>query len=70
MNINIEDVKRGIKEGFQLNPDPNVVVAIIRALNRTGGTCPCSNTSEDKRCPCSNYRLKNKCCCDLYVEVL
>ena len=56
------------KEGWEINPNANIVRGILNALERTGGICPCDNDSEDKTCPCSNYREHDHCCCGLYVK--
>lgn len=66
--IDIEYVKKNIKEGWILNPNEKVVNGIIKGLNRCNGECPCHNTSREKQCPCSGYREEDKCCCNLYVR--
>lgn len=66
--IDIEYVKKNIREGWILNPNEKIVNGIIRGLNRCKGQCPCQNDSEDKTCPCSNYRADIKCCCSLYIR--
>lgn len=58
------------KEGWEINPNANIVRGILNSLERTGGICPCDNDSEDKTCPCSNYREHDKCCCGLYVKIM
>ena len=66
--IDIEYVKKNIKEGWVLNPNEKVVNGIIKGLNRCNGECPCHNTSRDKQCPCSGYREEDKWCCNLYIR--
>ena len=66
--IDIEYIKKNIREGWILNPNEKIVNGIIRGLNRCKGQCPCQNDSEDKTCPCSNYRADIKCCCSLYIR--
>lgn len=66
--VDLNYIINNIKEGWKLNPNEKVVIAIIKGINRCQGDCPCANTSDDKRCPCSNYREHDKCCCKLYVK--
>ena len=59
------------KEGWILNPNDKVVNAIIKALQRTEGECPCANPGllkEDRMCPCLEYRINDHCCCKLYIK--
>jgi ferredoxin-thioredoxin reductase catalytic subunit len=66
--MDLEIVKKNIKEGWRLNENEKIVNGIIKGLNRNGGECPCANDSDDKHCPCSNYREHDHCCCTLYVK--
>lgn len=56
------------KEGWMLNPSDKVVNAILKAVERNNGECPCHNDGVDKHCPCSDYREENICHCNLYVK--
>lgn len=56
------------KVGWVIHPDSERVRSIIKGIIRTGGECPCANTSVDKQCPCSNYRNNDHCCCGLYIK--
>lgn len=56
------------KEGWELNPDDNVVNSILRRCVLNGGNCPCITEAEDPQCPCSDYRLKDICHCHLYIK--
>lgn len=60
-----------IKEGWELNPNPKVVNAILKRIDANDGECPCQNpgeTREDRLCPCKEYRENNICHCTLYVK--
>lgn len=61
------------KEGFELNPKKKVRDAIIRAVSRNGGYCPCvqpeGTPKEDTLCPCKNFRENSYCCCNLYTKI-
>ena len=57
-----------VKEGWQLNPNENVVAAITKRIAICDGECPCDNHSEDKHCPCTDYRENDTCHCGLYIK--
>ena len=61
-------IAKHAKKGWVVSPDTRRVQAIVKGLIRTGGECPCVNTSADKQCPCTNYRQNDCCCCGLYVK--
>ena len=61
-------IAKHAKEGWVISPDARRVRAIVKGLIRTGGECPCVNTSADRQCPCTNYRKDNYCCCGLYEK--
>lgn len=64
--VDMNYIAKNIKPGFILNE--RIAPAIIKAINRNNGHCPCHNDSVDTTCPCSNYREKDYCCCRLYVK--
>lgn len=57
------------KDGWQLNPNDQIVNGILRGIVRNDGECPCHNDGEDKHCPCSDYREKDICHCGLYSKI-
>lgn len=61
-----------IKHGWKLNPNAKIVEGITKALERTGGYCPCYNNkytgTNDSKCPCKAFREEDCCCCGLYVK--
>lgn len=57
------------KPGFILNPNDNIVNAILRRCEMNDGHCPCDNKGEDTMCPCSDYREKDECHCHLYIKI-
>ena len=58
------------KEGWELNPDDDIVNNIIAELAANFGHCP--NHSNDSTghniCPCSAYLQNDKCYCGLYIK--
>lgn len=58
------------KEGWELNPNDDIVNEIIIKLEDNYGKCPnhSSNGSDHNICPCSSYLQHNKCYCQLYVR--
>lgn len=64
-------VKIFIKDGWQLNPNENVVNAILKRCELNNGLCPCAHKDNDwdLHCPCESYRLRNKCVCGLYKKL-
>ena len=64
------------KEGWKLNPDPQIVNAILKRCEKLDGECPCyheewdSDTPvSDKKCPCITFRSNNGCHCRLYIKI-
>jgi len=52
-----------------LNPNKEHVNKIKKALEKTGGYCPCLlERSEDTICTCKDMRENNICHCKLYIE--
>lgn len=65
-------IERGLSANpnMKLNPDPDRVKTILKAIEHKEGYCPCVvEKTNDTRCPCKKMREQNKCCCKLYVEV-
>ena len=58
------------KDGWELNPDDNVVNHIIEMLEANYGHCPNHNSDSEGHniCPCSAYLQHNKCYCNLYIK--
>lgn len=67
--VDINYIKKNLKNGWQINSNEKIVNSIIKGINRNNGDCPCNNNSLELKCPCSNYRLHNKCCCTLYIPI-
>ena len=60
-----------VKQGWKLTDDITKRNAILRAINRNNGHCPCANKykgTDDDICPCKAYREEDCCCCGLYVK--
>lgn len=58
-------------KGWKLNPDEKRVESIRRALERTGGDCPCvphTEWNESTICPCEKFRAGEGCHCGLFVK--
>ena len=56
------------KEGFILNPNPQVVARITTMIEKNEGRCICHNESRDTHCPCTDFMEKDCCHCHLYVR--
>ena len=58
------------KEGWELNPDDNVVNHIIETLEANYGHCPSIHQEREghDQCPCTSYLQYDKCYCTLYVK--
>jgi ferredoxin-thioredoxin reductase catalytic subunit len=58
------------KDGWELNPDDNVVNHIIEELAVNYGHCPThvENRIGHDQCPCSSWLTNSKCYCNLYVK--
>ena len=59
------------KEGWRLNPNEKVVMAILKRIDANNGECPCDNpgkTRQDRLCPCKEFRENNICHCTLFVK--
>lgn len=61
-------IKQVCKEGWEITPNVKTRNAIVKAIKRNGGHCPCYNTGHDTMCPCSDFREKEICHCGLYVK--
>ena len=59
------------KEGWELNPDDDVVNHIIEMLEANYGHCPCVHPEREghDQCPCTMYIANNVCYCGLYVKL-
>jgi len=62
-----------IANGIRLNPDKRVLDAIINALKRSDGYCPCRQVkSPDNICPCKSHlddiKKDGHCHCSLFVK--
>lgn len=57
------------KRNWVLNPNDNIVNAVMKRIENNNGECPCHNESVDKHCPCSDYREKDMCHCGLYLKL-
>lgn len=64
--MTLEEVFKNCKQGWAISKS---APAIVKAINRNNGDCPCHNESEEKQCPCSDYRLNDVCHCNLYVKL-
>ena len=58
------------KEGWELNPDDDVVNHIIESLETNYGHCPSTHQEREghDQCPCTSYLQYDKCYCTLYVK--
>ena len=67
MSVEIKIVR---KDGFDLNPDDNVVNNIFRSLEKKDGHCPSIHPERNghDQCPCSQYLIYGECYCGLYVK--
>ena len=59
--------------GISLNPDKRVLDAILAALKRSNGFCPCrQDKSPDNMCPCKSHlddiKKDGHCHCSLFVS--
>lgn len=54
-----------------LNPNRNLVAAIMNRMELMDGFCPCKPEeigNEEYRCRCKKFREEQICCCNLFVE--
>ena len=61
------------KEGWDLNPNDDIVNSILRRCEANDGFCPCVHNTDnyegkDLFCPCTDYLKKDNCICGLYVK--
>lgn len=61
--------KVAIHQGFEPNDDTKKVDAILGALNRRDGQCPCGGNGIQFRCPCIIMRTKGICKCGLFKTI-
>jgi ferredoxin-thioredoxin reductase catalytic subunit len=53
----------------KLNPDNEVVLEIRKAIENSGGYCPCSLIrTKNFICPCYKFRYEQECECGLYMK--
>lgn len=73
--VKLEKYNRGwlgrvtIHQGFEPNDDNKKVDAILGALNRRDGQCPCGGNGVQFKCPCVIMRTKGICKCGLFKTV-
>lgn len=58
-----------LHQGFEPNDDNKKVDAILGALNRRDGQCPCGGNGAQFKCPCVIMRTKGICKCGLFKTI-